>query len=732
MAVEYGGAGVLARGLCDDPGCHVVGIILANLCFSDANLRRQLVGADSRFGLVHALGYALRMALLPPNRQNTTNNKNNNNRSLNNDNISPRELLAEALEQDPPRQIPPNSSFDDNHENDYSYKDDYDDYSYNDDNDNDDDHDDDGHHNTDRGGNKCLNHRSLDYDHDSSNQHQHQPQSLQLQQQQQKQQQDSQNKNSQNYSFPETVRWCLCAIKSLTRPCREPFAAHSLLEAGILPLILEILYIPNAEHENDHHHTNNRRRRRRGGSSYGTRPQEWEPHSIQDSALYILVNLSITPSARDWLRSEDAVVTLGNIASYSAASRMGNYGGEEEEKEGMETEERQKGIQCLKARISLAFLLGSEGHFGQGRISPEAPKHINIPDDPTNNLLLTKGSEAPILVELISNSLHCRGKDGPGGYSASAFNAKKTLFAVRCLLTHNLNVKTFYVTCGVKLNALLFKSIALHAVQLAPVVDVEAAEDACFALYLLSNYGFMGPFLTEDSAGVDGTLFSKVLLSYLRKGSITDAGRHAAEQLLLRSPYLKFDGRLDDGDEPRGIQNSDFEFNDALLQAAEAVEGGTDEIMYGARPLDDVFGRPVMRQKVKNGGGGRAKASPSEDDSDVVAYPSALDAVQHLSFGSCVQHTSRIDDILIANNIANSANGGSGRPIELYGYYWKWQDDGLVFDRDIQQRLRELQAGNIDSVRGMISKVRQKKFMSSSEPLSIFGIKCGCSSNIVN
>ena len=127
-------------------------------------------------------------------------------------------------------------------------------------------------------------------------------------------------------------------------------------------------------------------------------------------------------------------------------------------------------------RISLAFLLGSEGHFGQGCISHTTPKHIQ--DDSANRLLLTKGSEAPILVELVSNSLHCRGKDGPGGYSASTFNAKKTLFAVRCLLTHNLNVKTFYVTCGVKLNALQFKSIALHSIQLAPVVDAEAAEDA--------------------------------------------------------------------------------------------------------------------------------------------------------------------------------------------------------------------------------------------------------------
>jgi len=154
-------------------------------------------------------------------------------------------------------------------------------------------------------------------------------------------------------------------------------------------------------------------------------------------------------------------------------------------------------------------------------------------------------------------------------------------------------------------------------------------------------------------------------------------------------------------------------------------------MVYGVSPLDDVFGRPVMRHKIM-GAGQQPKACPMEDNADIVAYPSALDAVQHLSFGSsCVEHMGRLDDIMIANNIANNANGGARRRTELYGYQWSWQDDGLVFDRDIQQRLRELQTGKIDSVRGMISKVRQKKFLNSTEPLSIFGIKCGCSSNTV-
>jgi len=110
------------------------------------------------------------------------------------------------------------------------------------------------------------------------------------------------------------------------------------------------------------------------------------------------------------------VVTLGNIASYLTVSRMENgcIDGKMNENERMEMGERQKGMQYLKTQIPLAFVLGSEGHFGQGQTSHEASNQINIPDNPTNNLLLTKGSEAPILVELVSNFLRYCVKDGPG------------------------------------------------------------------------------------------------------------------------------------------------------------------------------------------------------------------------------------------------------------------------------------------------------------------------------
>ena len=127
---------------------------------------------------------------------------------------------------------------------------------------------------------------------------------------------------------------------------------HINLTFIILPLILEILHIPHTEQQQ--YDCNRDREEIRSGA--GVPPNKWEPHLIQDSALYILVNLSITPSARAWLRREDTVVTLRNIASYSAASRQGSMGGEETEEE-LEVKEKQKGIQCLKAVSVLFFFL---------------------------------------------------------------------------------------------------------------------------------------------------------------------------------------------------------------------------------------------------------------------------------------------------------------------------------------------------------------------------------------
>lgn len=248
-------------------------------------------------------------------------------------------------------------------------------------------------------------------------------------------------------------------------------------------------------------------------------------------------------------------------------------------------------------RMALAYIFGSEGNFGQ---VPSSGVYVNRNED-----LKLKGVEAPLLVELLSNTLHGRGKKGPGGYNASTFNAKKALFAIRCLLTHALNVNTFFVTCGIKLNILLLKTLALHSIQEVAHVDMEAAEDAVWSLYLLSKFGFMGSFLPPPEEGYP---LEQILDCYLRKrDTCTAAGRHAARQLLLRYPHMNFNGNSRD-DEPANLIDSDLELGHALLHAAESME--VESNLKGEEPLDDIFGRPLTRQMIPNGSNGGGSGKP--------------------------------------------------------------------------------------------------------------------------
>mmetsp|Transcript_33082 Transcript_33082/g.76239 ORF Transcript_33082/g.76239 Transcript_33082/m.76239 type:complete len:113 (+) Transcript_33082:2734-3072(+) len=80
----------------------------------------------------------------------------------------------------------------------------------------------------------------------------------------------------------------------------------------------------------------------------------------------------------------------------------------------------------------------------------------------------------------------------------------------------------------------------------------------------------------------------------------------------------------------------------------------------------------------------------------------ALHAVQDLSFGSKeFQHTVPIDDILIANNIACSANG---EMIQSYNFVWSWENTGQSIHKDLEHSL---------------------KLDDADEPFSLFGCKCG-------
>lgn len=96
----------------------------------------------------------------------------------------------------------------------------------------------------------------------------------------------------------------------------------------------------------------------------------------------------------------------------------------------------------------------------------------------------------------------------------------------------------------------------------------------------------------------------------------------------------------------------------------------------------------------------------------------ALVAVQSLSFGSTkVRHLDAIDDVLIANNIANSANGE--KTTESYNYWWAWQDAD-----DIHQRFARLRQES-SAMFGVFPSMNQDASFSGEGdfPFSFFG--CG-------
>jgi hypothetical protein len=191
-------------------------------------------------------------------------------------------------------------------------------------------------------------------------------------------------------------------------------------------------------------------------------------------------------------------------------------------------------FQTVKARMTLAYLIGSEGHFGQ-----MMNKQQNRYDD---SILVLSSSEVELLIEMLANTLNGVGKEG--GYSAATFHTKGVLFAIRCLLTKRVN----QTKCATeRLNTLLLKALAQYCLE--QNMDNEAAEYAVWCLYLQSNFGFRSRFLpamfgNQDNIAGTGSRFAKILTMYLHSDGITSAGRHAADQLFLRMRYLVFSGAM--------------------------------------------------------------------------------------------------------------------------------------------------------------------------------------------
>lgn len=172
---------------------------------------------------------------------------------------------------------------------------------------------------------------------------------------------------------------------------------------------------------------------------------------------------------------------------------------------------------------------------------------------------------------------------------------------------------------------------------------------------------------------------------------------HGANQILLRTKYLIFED-TDSVLENRFV--TDFFFDYSLVDAARSVVI-PEKIRSGAQPRVDIFTRTIVR----------SRASNSKNRSFLHVFPSALYAVQDLSFGSpWVRHVNGIDDIRVANNIAACADAEQS---ESYGYIWRWEDMEDAITDDNEQP--SVSASSSPSGRASVRSI-----------LLVFPTICGC------
>lgn len=369
--------------------------------------------------------------------------------------------------------------------------------------------------------------------------------------------------------------------------------------------------------------------------------------------------------------------------------------------------------------------------------------------------------EAILLTEILSNSLHSRPKEGPGGYSSSTFSLKGILYSIKCLMVERKNRLVFASTSGARLNVLLLKVIARYSFEdagTATIVDREAAEHAVFCLYLMSNYGFHPsysrthteqynflPAQLGDSGDTKQRIDARktlvaVLSVYANMKNVTQVGYHAASQLMLRVKYLCYAGTVLEliGPENETEVKADYDLDPELLDKINAVF--SERQSEGVPPSPDIFQRSIVRYQTSassicvdsrtypNGENFMSALQRLTGFTNRVMHlhKTAMAAAEEISFGSkTVDHSGSIDEIAIANNLVNAADGLTSR---AYGFAWKWEDDEadihpIVSHDDISVTERSAPFGQ--RRRGLLGRLRFNSATDEDEPFSIFGFRCG-------
>ena len=258
-------------------------------------------------------------------------------------------------------------------------------------------------------------------------------------------------------------------------------------------------------------------------------------------------------------------------------------------------------IQLKSKRMALSFLLGFQGLSSQRTLHKSG---LSDHSDKFGSCMALRECDVKILVEVLSNALHGRGKAGPGGYKASTFTSKSVLRCLRCMLTHIENRKMLATLVGPQLNTLLINIVAVYSLNIPkPMVDEEDAANSICVLYELSKYSSLGlPVLPRsfadqtESEGDRSTAAgkaTKILVAYLYRGPATTASRHAAEQLLMKIPHLTF------GKEMNGINREVLSLNPKDLGLHQTVQCRLDEVplpnLKRSKPAKNgIFDRPIV------------------------------------------------------------------------------------------------------------------------------------------
>lgn len=340
--------------------------------------------------------------------------------------------------------------------------------------------------------------------------------------------------------FPETVRWCLCVLKNLSRPHPEIMISKMIFQSGIVPFLFQCITICHVKSRTPtppHISTEDAYDVVSTPSSMSSvalnSPENWDATSVEDASMYVLMNLAAHQENHQALVDMDAILLLSLVTQYAESHPRDG-----EDQEFVPDYLRVMDFQSLKARMALSFLLGSRGHFGQ---PAQTLQRLDATEEKEAILTLTE-TNAIQLLELLANALHSRGKTGAGGYSAFVMSPKLVVKAIRCLLVEYKNQVLFSEATGTRLNALLLKALAMHV--FGGKIDLVTAEDAAVSLYLQSNYGFKVRQQYNAYRYSMGTTEShRLLLSFLSYRQFTGAAIRPGGPLHECLPLLQESGQ---------------------------------------------------------------------------------------------------------------------------------------------------------------------------------------------